>query len=133
MNNIFQTNDVGPEFAAKTARNANIALAAFHFLMMLLFLHYDVLPLFYANILSVFTYIIGFILIRNMHLTGYLYLCYIEICAYMCLATICLGVQYGFQARSSHFLFKPAFINMYHRIYDSCHMVFCYRTFVYNK
>lgn len=96
MFKYIHTDGVGQEFARKTSFNVNICLAGFHFIMMLLFLHYNVLPLFFINIISVIVYLLGFILIKKLMLTHYLWLCYIEICLYMCFATICLGYQYGF-------------------------------------
>lgn len=96
MFNYVHTDGVGREFARRTSFSVNIALAAFHFFMMLLFLYYGVLPLFLFNIVSVTVYMLGFILIKKLFLTQYLWLCYIEISIYMCVATICLGYQYGF-------------------------------------
>lgn len=84
------------KYAQKISKYANMIIMLLHGMMMLSFAYYGVATLALVNVGSVLIYIVCIFMIRQQRLMTYVWITYIEITVYMCIATVCLGWDYGF-------------------------------------
>lgn len=78
----------------------NFCLLMFVVMMEGLFLYYKINYMVYYSIFAISFYLISFVIIKKMYLTAYVWMLYGVITTYMNIATVCLGVNYGFQLYS---------------------------------
>ena len=84
------------KFVQMLSRLVNICILMVHFLMLVEFAYFHVPILAAVNVVSVLMYGVCFWLINHHMFTAYIWVTYVEMSLYMCVATVCLGWDYGF-------------------------------------
>lgn len=84
------------KFVQMLSKLANTSVLAVHFMMLVEFVYFHVTPLAAVNVISVLMYGVCFWLIYRKMFAAYIWVTYVEMSIYMCIATVCLGWDYGF-------------------------------------
>ncbi len=84
------------KFVQMLSKLVNTSVFTVHFLMLLEFTYFQVTFLSVVNFISLLMYTICFGLIYRNKYTAYIWVTYVEMSLYMCIATACLGWDYGF-------------------------------------
>lgn len=92
---VFE-NSMVEEFSKQFAWNVNKKLLGFHVLFLAVFYYYQIHPMIYINMVSVFIYTGSFLILKK-HRVLYLKITYLEILIHMAFAVVCIGWGFGFQ------------------------------------